>query len=192
MCVLKNIKKLKNNNSKENFVIEVLNNIEQIKHLLEINNYSLDNYKYDVEIYMVKKNENFSKIKKLDDIKEYAIIKDENGNRKMILKNDDFNEVKIYSIYFSIELLYNLGFYELFFLNKDIYLYKAKDILEIEKFEILDIKDEGCFLKIDNTTLDDLKNVINSLKSIGFKINSNNVKVDYRQQKLNKFLFKRK
>lgn len=180
-------------NNKEKYVIKILNNIDEINNILKENSYFLKSYKYDLEIYMVNKNENFAKIKKIEDIKDYAIIKDENGIRKVILKNKVNNEAKIYSIFLTHDLLYNLGYYKLFYINKDIYSYEKQcDERRYFYFEILDIKEQGCFLEIETPTLKDLENFISNFKKIGINVDNKNLKVDNIQQELSKVLFKKK
>lgn len=176
----------------ENYNIKILDSIENINNILKNNNYVLKKYEYDIEIYMVNKNENFSKIKKLEDITDYAIIKDKNGNRKIILKNTEKQEAKIYSIFLAHELLYNLGYYELFYINKDIYHYEKEEDENIFYFEVLEVKDQGCFLKISNITLNSLKKFIMKLKELGINADDKNLKIDNVQQELDKVLFKRK
>lgn len=177
---------------KGNYIIKILNSFEEISTILKENDYLVESYKYDLEIYMVNKNEDFTKIKKLDDIKDYAIIKDENGNRKILLKTESYNKAKIYSIFLAHELLYKLGYYELFYINKDIYSYKKESYKKLISFEILNIKSQGCFFKIDNITLEDFKKITNKIKEIGIKFEEKKLKFDYIQEELNKVLFKRK
>lgn len=181
-----------NNIIKESYNLKILNDIDEVNDILKKNNYLLKSYKYDLEIYMVNKNENFSKIKILDDIKEYAIIKDDNGNRKVILRNETTYEAKVYSIFLIHDLLYNLGYYKLFYINKDIYYYEKECNKEFFYFEIVEIKEQGCFFKIDNITLECLNNFIIMLKEIGINVDDKNLKVDNIQQELNKVAFKRK
>lgn len=182
----------KSEGNKVNYVVKILNNIDEVNNILKTNNYLLQSYKYDLEIYMVNKNEDFAKIKKLKDINDYAIIKDENGNRKIILNQGSYNEAKLYSIFLAYDLLYNLGYYKLFYVNQDIYYYETSFKEKQFYFEILDVKEQGCYLKVLDITLNTLKNFINKLKEVGIKIDEKNLKVDIIQQALDKVVFKKK
>lgn len=179
-------------NKKENFNIKISNSIDEINNILKENGFLLKDYKYDLQIFMISKNENFSKIKNINDIKEYAIIKDENGSRKVILNNQNNYEAKVYSIFLIRDLLYNFGFYELFYINQDIYSYEMLLDNNIIDFKIISVKNQGCFLKCNNLTSNCLKQFISNLQKMGLKIDKNDFKIDYIQNELNKVLFKRK
>lgn len=160
----------KNKETKDDYVVKILNNLDEVNNILKANDYLLKSYKYDLEIYMVNKNENFAKIKRLEDIKDYAIIKDENGSRKVILNNKSYNEAKIYSIFLAHDLLYNLGYYKLFYINKDIYYYETIFDEKQFYFEILDVKEQGSYIRISDITLNTLKKIIEKLKDIGINV----------------------
>lgn len=179
-------------NKNENFSVKLLNDVEKINSTLKESKLTFKKYEFYLEIYMINKNEEFSKIKNLSDIKEYAVIKDENGKRSVVLNSKQSYEAKIYSIFLIRDVLYNFGFYELMYINQDKYLYETKINDKIINFEIIDVKNQGCFLKCDNVSLDIFKNIIFILEENGIKIDRKNLKIDYFQNELNKVLYKRK
>lgn len=176
-------------NKNKNYNIKMLNNIDEIKNILNNNRFSFEDYKYKLDIYMIDENENFYKIKKLSDICNYAIIRDYNGVKSVILNNNVLQEAKINSIFFTHDLLYNFGYYELFHLNKDIYEYKDKD--NLRKFYVLNIKEQGCFLNIIDISVREFKKFIKKLQKLGIKFYLKNCEVDNVQVELNKAIFKK-
>lgn len=180
------------NKKNNNYNIKILNNIEQIKNIFDSINVKLKNYKYVLDIYMVNKKENFYNIKKLSDIKNYAIIRDNNGNRSVILNDENIQSAKIHSIFFTHNILYNFGYYELFHLNKDIYEYEFQnDENDKIDFNIIEVKEQGCYFNINNMSLKNFKSLMKNLKKVGFKFDLKNYQVDYLQLELNKVIFKK-
>ena len=194
MSMLLNKNRNKNNtkNHKNNYTVKILNTVEEVNSIFKENKYILKSYKYELEIYMVSKNENFSKIKKLEDIKDYAVIKDDNGDRKVIFKNNKFDSAKIHSIYLIHNLLYTLGYYELCYINKDIYNYEIQFKEENLTFNLIEVKDQGCFLEFIDISLKNLKEFLLILKRFGIKIEEKNLKIDILSENISKALFKRK
>lgn len=174
-------------NKKTNYCLKILSNFESVNDILRKNNFTQENYSYHLQIYMVNKNEEFFKIKKLSDIKDYAIIDDNNGQRKVILNNNGIQDAKVHSIFLMHDILYNLGYYELFYKNEDIYEYKYNDI----NFKVLNVKNEGCFLSIDNVTKSEFKELVALLEKNEIKFDLSNNKIDITQLLLNKALPKR-
>lgn len=174
-------------NKKSNYCLKILSNCESVKDMLEKNNFTQTNYKYHLQIYMVNKNEEFFKIKKLSDIKDYAIIDDDNGDRKVILNNNGIHNAKVHSVFLIHDILYNLGYYELFYINKDTYEYKYKDT----SFKILNVKDEGCFLNLENVAKSKFKELVKLLEKCEIKFDMSNNKIDIIQLLLNKALPKK-
>ncbi len=174
-------------NKRLNYCLRILSDYEYISDILNQINILEVNYKYKLRIYMVNKNEEFFKIKKMSDIKDYAIILDDNGSRKVILSNNGIQNAKIHSVYLIHELLYNFGYYELFYVNEDIHQYTYNEL----KFDIIEVKNEGIFLKIDNICKNEYKELVNKLKKEGIKLDLGNNKVDIEQLLLDKALPKK-
>ena len=125
-------------------------------------------------------------------IKDYAVIKDDNGDRKVIFKNNKFDSAKIHSIYLIHSLLYTLGYYELCYINKDIYNYDIQFKEGNLTFNLIEVKDQGCFLEFIDISLKNLKEFLLILKRFGIKIEEKNLKIDILSENISKALFKRK
>ena len=57
---------------------------------------------FSVDIYMVNKNTKVYNIKNINELKDYAIINDTNGNRSVTLHQEKDVSAKIYSIFLQV------------------------------------------------------------------------------------------
>lgn len=189
-CIIRSegdVNMLSFSDKKSDYCLRILLDDEKINNIFKEEKYININYKYSLEIYMVNKEEEFFKIKKLSDIKNYAIISDDNGKRKVILNNNGIMQAEVHSIYLIHEILYNLGYYELFYVNKDVYEYKFNETT----FKIIKVKNEGCFLSLNNATKSEFKELLNSFRNEEIQFDLSNNKIDIIQLLLDKALPKK-
>lgn len=138
---------------------------------------------FSVDIYMVNKNTKVYNIKNINELKDYAIINDTNGNRSVTLHQEKDISAKIYSIFLIKDLLYTLGYVELMHINKDIYEfdYYGKHI-----FNIINVKSQGIFLSIKNTQIININELFKMLDSLKISFDKSNINFDIEQKEFEK------
>ena len=70
-------------------MIELYENIDNVIKILKDNNLVYNSYNFLVRIYMVPNNLNFGNIKSLEQLKNYAILEDNNREKKVIFKDNN-------------------------------------------------------------------------------------------------------
>lgn len=154
------------------FCVKVLSDIENITEKLNKNKFILKNYMYDIKVYMVKKDCDVLKINSANDLKEYAIIEDYNRDKNVILYAKKQLTSKISNLGVMVELLDELNYKELLYINKDIYIFEKGELT----FEILDVRDHGVFLSISDEENKD--KILDKFEQINIKIDMSNTNIN--------------
>lgn len=182
-------------NKKTDYNIQIDGEMESLHQLLIKENFKLIDTTFLLDIYMIHQNEDFSKIKRIIDMKNYAIIRDFMGQRSVIFKDDSTMSAPISSIFLTHEVLYRLGYFELFHLNEDIETYQKSFQIDNKTvkltFQILDVKNQGRFLQIKQVNAKEIKMLIHELQMIGIKINLKKCHIDNIQNEFDKVRFKK-
>lgn len=154
-------------------IVKVLGNIEDVTKKLNKSKFILENYKYNIRIYMIKKDVDIFSIKSINDLKDYAIIEDNNNNKNVTLYTNKILKSKISNISVMVELLYELNYKELLYINNDIYFFRKGALT----FKIFDIKEHGVFL---NITDDENKfDIFDKFSKLNINVDMSNWNVDF-------------
>ncbi|MDD3304013.1 MAG: hypothetical protein PHP54_03760 [Clostridia bacterium] len=147
--------------------VKVLDTIENILKKLCKHKITLNHYHYDIKVYMVKKECDITKINSFEDLKEYALVDDVNGDRNVTLYSDKKLTSKISNIDVMVEILNGLDYKELLYINQDIYDFTKNNL----SFQIVDVRNQGVFLQFDATLNDTKKEqIINMFQHIDINL----------------------
>lgn len=127
-------------------MIELYENIDNVIKILKDNNLVYNSYNFLVRIYMVPNNLNFGNIKSLEQLKNYAILEDNNREKKVIFKDNNELIGSISGLLSTKSLFERLKYKELMYINYSIYKYKF--------FKLIDVKDIGVFIEYNDYILD--------------------------------------
>ena len=127
--------------------VKVLDNIDTIRQKLNKNKFIVRNYLYDIKIYLVKKDFDILKVNSIYDLKNYAIVEDNNTDKSVIIYENKTLSSKISNLNVMVDILKELGYKELLYINKDIYKFEKGEL----SFEVYDVLNHGVFLSINSS-----------------------------------------
>ena len=133
-------------------LVKVNDTLNYILQKLTKNGYILDKSYYILDIYMINKNilDSENSFNRLKEVPDYLILRDYNNDKKEILLfNNEAIKGKLQGLFTTKYIVQNLGYEQMFNINKDIYFYTNGNNI----ITIVDIKDIG--IHIDKSSIDE-------------------------------------
>ncbi len=152
--------------------VKVLDNIDTIRQKLNKNKFIVRNYLYDIKIYLVKKDFDILKVNSIYDLKNYAIVEDNNTDKSVIIYENKTLSSKISNLNVMVDILKELGYKELLYINKDVYKFEKGEL----SFEVYDVLNHGVFLSINSS--ENADKIFDKFNELNIPIDNSNTDID--------------